>query len=264
MKFKAGWAFTAVAFAFAAYSVFVILSGLGFDPIGLHWNFAVSGALGDSFGPLSTLMAAVAAISAIAAYFSQSAELREARARGNSQQESADKRDFESTFFNLLQLFRETVKEIDVLDQYGQNPVRGRDALKRILDDRIGGTRGSDSEDSSIFKGIYDQYRDDLAHYFRLFYQVLRFIDESSVNNKMLYVRLLRATLSNAEIVLIALNCLHGGGKVKLKPLVERYALLQNISAGDAKSRRLIASFDHNAFGDRTFQDPDSEFPDNY
>jgi hypothetical protein len=78
----------------------------------------------------------------------------------------------------------------------------------------------------------------------------------------MLYVRLLRATLSNAEIVLIGLNCMYGGGQRKLKPLVEKYAVLHNISAGDARTWRFAASFDQSAFGDRDIKAPSDEAPE--
>lgn len=174
----------------------------------------------------------------------------------------AAKRDFELTFFNLLSLLRETVKEVDVPDPYGLKPVHGRDAFKRLLEEYIGGTRGSDDQDGSVFRGIYFRFRDDLAHYFRLVYHILKYIKQTEDIDKMLYVRLLRATLSNAEIVLIALNCMYGGGRQKLKPLVEEFALLHNISSADVRTRRIVSAFDPTAFGNRTFTESDDGFAD--
>lgn len=238
------------------YVAAIIASGFGWNPFGQPWNFQNPGAFGDSFGPLNTLVATIAAIGAVAAYRAQKDELDRVKKAAPRERAEALKRDFETTFFNLIQLFRETVKEVDVADQYNGDPVRGRDALKRILEDRIGGTRGNDEDDAAVFLSIYGQFRDDLAYYFRLFYQILKFVDGTAVKNKMLYVRLLRATLSNAEIVLIALNCLHGGGKQKLKPLVEKYSVLHNISAGDARSWRFVSGFRARAFGDRDLLRP--------
>jgi hypothetical protein len=262
MRFSARKAGALLLIAFAAYVLYVLFAGLGFNPLGARWDFSLTGELGDSFGPINTLMALVAAVAAIAAYFAQSAELERLRASSEVERTLATKRDFETTFFNLLQLFRETVKEIDAPDQYNQNAVRGRDALKRILEGYIGGTRGNDAADASAYSSVYDRFRDDLAHYFRLFYQILRLVDHAPVSDKMLYVRLLRATLSNAEIVLIALNCLYGGGKQKLKPLVEQYAVLHNISAADARSWRFLTSFHSSAFGDRRMDAPSDEASD--
>ena len=76
----------------------------------------------------------------------------------------------------------------------------------------------------------YRRHREDLAHYFRLFYHIVKFVDESPVDPKAIYIRLIRATRSNSEMVLIGLDCMHGGGQSKLRPLVERYALLHNIA----------------------------------
>jgi hypothetical protein len=247
------YAFGAASAIVVFYAV-VLVSGLGWNPLGAHWNFTNTGQFGDSFGPLSALMATIAAVSALAAYLAQREELTRVRAENEYERASSARRDFEQTFFNLLKLFRETVSEIDIPNQYGLDAVTGRDALRRVLEEYIRGTQGSAEADSKAFKNAYVRLRDDLAHYFRLFYHILRFIDTSLVEEKMLYVRLLRATLSDAEIVLIGLNCMYGGGS-KLKPLVERYRILHNISATSANAWRMCDAFDHTAFGDRTIQE---------
>jgi Putative phage abortive infection protein len=233
------------------YLVVVILSGLGWNPFGLSWNFSNPGAFGDAFGPLNSFMAAIAAVAALLAYRSQSQELRRVEQEAVSEKAAREKRDFEQTFFNLLQLFRETVKEIDVSDKYNQNPVSGRDALKRILEEYIGGSQGNKESDGKLFYGAYSRFRDDLAHYFRLFYHILKFVNQSPISEKKRYTGLLRATLSDAEITLIALNCIHGGGRGKLKPLIEKYSMLHNISNHQYRDWRLGKSFKQPAFGDR-------------
>jgi len=250
----------AAGLALLGYIAVVVASGLGWNPFGESWNFANTGAFGDSFGPLNALVATVAAVGAVAAYRAQREELNRVKESAPLERAEAAKRDFEITFFNLLGLLRETVKEVDVPDAYNKNPLYGRDGFKRILEERIGRSTGDDDIDSKKFKGSYVRYRDDLAHYFRLVYHVLKHIKQTNSIDKMLYVRLLRATLSNAEIVLIALNCMYGGGKLKLKPLVEEFAILHNISTSDAKSRRIIAAFEPSAFGDRSFIESDDDF----
>lgn len=251
MRLDIGSTIVAVALVFALYSLYVILAGLGFDPIGVRWDFALSGQLGDSFGPLNSLMAAVAAIGAIAAYMSQREELNRVKKERDRELATADKRDFESTFFNLLTLLRTTVQEIDIPDRYGGQLVAGRDAIRRVLSTHIGGPSGNPENDRKRYRLIYSQYQDDLGHYFRLFYHVLKYIDDSGLENKTLYVRLLRATLSNAEMVLIGLNCMYGAGRSKLKPLLEKYAVLHNISASEAQAWFITSDFAQSAFGDR-------------
>lgn len=249
----------ALALGLAAYIAVVIASGLGWNPLSETWDFRNTGAFGDSFAPLSAIIALVAAMGAIAAYQAQKEELEHVKTLAPLERAEAAKRDFETTFFNLLALLRETVKEVDVPDQYNKNPVYGRDAFKRILEGHVRST-GRDEEDEKYFKSAYASYRDDLGHYFRLLYHILKYIKQTNDIDKMLYVRLLRATLSNAEIVLVALNCMYGGGKKKLKPLVEEFAFLHNISTGDAKRRRIIGAFNNSAFGDRSFVESDDEF----
>lgn len=245
--------------AFAAliclYVAAIIASGLGWNPTGEAWNFQNSGAFGDSFGPLNALVATVAAVGAVAAYRAQREELDRIKETAPIERAEGIKRDFETTFFNLLKLFRDTVTEIDVPDRYGNKPKMGRDALRRILDEYVSHYK-SKFDDRGAFRHTYFRFRDDLGHYFRLFYNILRFIDDAHVEDKLFYVRLLRATLSDAEIVLIALNCMYGGGG-KLKPYVERYALLHNISKTSAEQWQIRAGFNAAAFGDRSFSESD-------
>lgn len=196
-------------------------------------------------------MAAIAAVAAIFAYRSQAEELERVKAESINDKAEREKRDFEQTFFNLLQLFRETVREIEVEDTYNQNPVRGRDAIRRLLKHHIGASTGVDEDDAANYKRNFARFRDDLGHYFRLFYNILRLVDESGVANKKTYSRILRATLSNAEIVVIALNCMYGGGRPKLKRLVEKYAMLHNISNEDFRLWRMNLAFSESATGDR-------------
>lgn len=246
-------AFLAAAAALVFVAV-VVASGAGWNPFGVRWNFQNSGAFGDSFGVIGAMMASIAAIAAVAAYRTQSAELRAARARESTQQNSSDQRDFESTFFNLLQLIRDTVREVSVPDKYGLDPVSGKEALRRIYD-FIGDEAFSPGKNASdSFKKFHTRFRDELAHYFRLVYHVLKFINESRVSEKRRYVGFFRATLTEGELGLIALNCMYGAGKRKLKPLVEEYALLHNISDWSASHWHMLDIIDVKAFGDRNIR----------
>ena len=249
MNFKSiGLAVAAVA---GTYLVFVVASGLGFDPLGQKWNFETVGQLGDSFGPLNTFMAGLAAIGALGAYFAQKQELADAKAEATAERALAAKRDFESTLFNLIELFRDTAREIEVADIYNQDAVSGRDAINRLVEERLPRSKAQSNDIGTAYRSVYLFFRDDLGHYFRTLYHIVRFIDDSEIEEKILYTRILRASLSNSEIVLLALNCLHGEGQKKFKPLVEKYALLHNVSEEDARQWDLAVGFKLSAFGDR-------------
>lgn len=72
-----------------------------------------------------------------------------------------------------------------------------------------------------------------LFHYFRFVYRIIKYVDETDVLNSMeeryQYVAFLRSTLSNYEVAAIFYNCLSRNGREKFKPLVEKYALFDNI-----------------------------------
>lgn len=250
--------------AFVVVWIGILISAAGTNIFPIRFDFENTGQFGDSFGILSAIMASFAAISAFAAYQSQSEEVERLKSTEIQRDRFAYQRDFENTFFNLINLFRETVSEISFRLDHGKgDSFSGRDAISKILEilDRkfsnydldFGGhrDRSNSSQVREAYGDLYNEFRDALGHYFRTFYHIVRYVDESEVVDKQRYIRLLRATLSNAEMVLIGLNCAYGGGKEKLKPLVENYALLHNISSQYAESWNLTELFDHRAFGER-------------
>lgn len=255
----------AAAFFAVLYLVGVIATGLGWNPFGRLWNFENSGQFGDSFGPLGALMSAIAAVSALMAYWSQREELGELKKAEKINQVRSDKKDFEDTFFRLLSLFREILNQVEHKIEkqgrgLGEPPItklhkRGSYALESMMMwSSLGSHQKDRHEVAKLFMSIYDAHQGSMGHYFRLFYHILKFVDEANVEDKKKYARFLRALLSRSEILLIALNCAHGGGKEKLKPLVEKYAMLHNISASEAKRLHLLSEFPQAAFGDRSLE----------
>lgn len=81
---------------------------------------------------------------------------------------------------------------------------------------------------------IYDYYfhvcQSDLSHYFRNLYQIIRYA-ERSVSRKVQrqHIKMLRAQLSNYEILLLAYNGLHTYGE-KFHRLIEKFELLKNLN----------------------------------
>ena len=245
------WLFIAIA---SLWIGGVVIQGLA---AGHHWIFAnvdfeLAGAFGDSFGGLSAFMATAAAIGAWQAVRYQREELESARSREQELDRISSKRDFETTFFNMLNLLRSVVNEVRFENNSGSDIFQGREGLYRILAQTRQRVVDQTLDWEDSFEKSYNRHRDDLAHYFRLLYHIVLFIEDSSVENKKTYIRILRATLSNSEIVLLGLNCMFGGGRIKFKPLVEKYALLHNISARDARDTLISKSFDASAFGDRS------------
>lgn len=239
-----------LAILFAIWVLFVVLSGLGWNPFAADWDFTNSGAFGDSFGPLSALMASVAAVSAIATYRAQNAELERVRQREAANDKAAEKAEFERTFFQLLDHHRQTVGSID-LEGSGSQRV-GQDAFRSML---FMLKNNISAGLPATWNKTYDKYKNDLGHYFRFLYHIVKFVDNSSVENKYFYIQILRATLSESELVLIGANCCYGEGVDKFKELVERYALLHNLSEEARRTYLFNEMFAAGAFERATLSD---------
>ena len=69
-------------------------------------------------------------------------------------------------------------------------------------------------------------------HYFRLLYRIMKFVKDTHLitdfDDEYEYTSMLRAILSRYELVWLYYNGLTYG-KNKLKPLIERYAMLKNL-----------------------------------
>lgn len=242
---------TGLVFVTIIYAAVVAASGSGWNPLQIGWNFENSGQFGDSFGPLTSVFSAIAAVSAYLAYQSQKNQLVEAKKSAHDDRISNERRDFENTFFKMLDFLRSVVRDTDV--EHRDKSRRGVDAFNKILTEHYYLIHEkTDTEIEKAYKSVYKSYKNDLGHYFRLCYHILKYIDESSVKDKMFYVRIYRANFSNSEIVLLGLNAAYGSGFEKFRPLIEKYAILHNISAEDARKFLLLQKFEGTAFGDRS------------
>lgn len=86
-------------------------------------------------------------------------------------------------------------------------------------------------EESGI-EGYEGFMQGELDHYYRYFYRILRYIDDSKLidsEQKYSYATILRAHLSIYELLLLYYNGLSDAGCDRLKPLMERYSMLDNM-----------------------------------
>lgn len=158
---------------------------------------------------------------------------------------------FENTFFQMLAQFQEIVNNItySYKDISGKvHTVKGREAFYDSFEIAEHKTNLPDWNPTHInhqYVGMrdiiqslgYDGYMESFTptyfdHYFRFLYRILKFIYTSplvsSFEDEYEYTCMLRATLSRYELVWLYYNGLTYG-KDKLKPLIERYAMLNNL-----------------------------------
>jgi hypothetical protein len=178
-------------------------------------------------------------LAAFFTYKSQKEELNETREIMKRQASTMDKQQFETTFFNMLNLHQQLVNSINYTEPaFGTSPaklIHGRDCFARFYQALITcfHAKVRDNQDqmglhSSAYMDIYNRHQSSLGHYFRYLYHLVKFIDRSDVNDKKQYTSLIRATLSSNELLLVFYNGLNEHG-LKFKPLIERYQLLKNM-----------------------------------
>lgn len=218
--------------AVAAWTGFVLWQG---QHPGKNGPYEYTGQFGDSFGVVSALMAGLAAVLAYRAYIHGREQAQNAAA-------SQQLRDDELTFFRMLGTRRDIIREFDFSERRGLSA-----ATTLALKLREFASRRFTRQDWPIW--LPKLYRDEVAegegkehlwHYFRFTYHILLFVEERFQDPDVAYgyARMLRAELSDAEQLLIALNGLYfdGDDEGKMKRLIETFALLHNIREGSKEA----------------------------
>jgi len=93
----------------------------------------------------------------------------------------------------------------------------------------------------AIYFYYFHLYHSSLGHYFRNLFHIVKYIDNSKLHKKekINFIKMLRAQLSNYEILLLAYNGLSEYGE-GFKPLIEQYELLKNLNCEDNLSASYI------------------------
>lgn len=235
-----------VGVAIAGGVMFLVVIGLYFYSFAgpLSTSQELWGQFGDYLGgtlnPLFTFLTLLAILFTIVLqarelHFSTT-ELRHSSQALRSQSHTLQIQQFENAFFQLLHLHNAIVNELDLRERGNRENVtsRGRDCFRVFVDRyKVHLKQESDTENIKSLEKAYDTfYRDnqhEVGHYFRLLYNIVKFVDRAAITNKKFYTNLIRAQLSADELTLLFWNCLSQWGREKFKPLVERYALLKTL-----------------------------------
>lgn len=243
--------------------------------------YTARGTFGDQFGAVNALFSALAFAGLIYTIILQMNELRYQReelidnrnemvrqTREFKQQNAAlKKQTFENTFFNMLSLQQQIVNELSITEQQKiwlkSDTPEGTSSHEEMYDYTYTGRKvfeflyihnsngKAEGLSQVLISGGLEAYEDAyyrtlLDHYFRHFYTILSFIDREgnmADEEKYHYAKILRATLSRYELVLLYYNGLSSLGNEKLKPLIEKYSILKNINP-------CLLILSHNSFGE--------------
>ncbi|CAI1721666.1 Uncharacterised protein [Serratia fonticola] len=228
------------------------------------------GQIGDSWGMFTSIFSALAFGGLISTLIFQSASINQAKKESDEQDNRYKKQQIENTFFRMLDIHSDLVKEIDLKRVESLITVAsGRDAFtifhkKLKVLHKAARTISSRSENypleaSSLnfytfckknkqnvpaskddnelnvigfaYTSFWNEHRADLGHYFRFLFNLIKYIDTSELNDteKLRYVKIVRAQLSDYETVIIFYNALSWMSVNKFKPLIEKYTILDNL-----------------------------------
>ena len=190
------------------------------------------------------------------------------------QTNNLEKQQFESTFFSLLEQHNSLLKDLNETNERRTDKKPAIDVVRLSV---------FESDAYSLSEGKYkiEQLNSSCGHYFRVLYQILKFISTESpkscvrrskehycsdlvsvevTETEKFYSNIVRSFLSYSLTQLLAVNCYCESEEdtyYKYKLLVERYSLLEHMPIND-KNEMLHETLDfysERAFGNSQFVD---------
>lgn len=270
----------------AISAVFIILALYGISWWGINHfipNTNDRGLFGDKFGAVNALFSGLAFAGLIYTIILQKDELslqreeiKQTRVEMKQQTKQIIEQNniiqiqrFENTFFNMMQFLQEITKGLTItlnkaiikktLDASGRlYRLSDIEAIgfsgKQVFEETYGDgvnlknliqSKGINGYNESDAVSLYD-------HYFRYIYRIMKFVDDSFLEYKdrYKYMTMLRAQLSRHELVWLYYYGLSDNGNEKMKPLMEKYALLKNLREElIIKTEFFVGEYAPSAFG---------------
>lgn len=193
------------------------------------------GQFGDSFGVFTSFFSALAFGGVLFTLWYQHQTLQQNK-------KDTDIRHFESILFSLISAYNNVVQDMDIHGAETKTLfASGRDcfyryfvkhlkpAYKRL---KVEQPNGDELElANSAYGTVWLRHRHNLSHYLRFLYNIFKFIDSSELPTefKKKYANIVRAQLSDYELLILFYNCLHKNGSQRFKPLIERYSVFNNL-----------------------------------
>lgn len=196
----------------------------------------------------------------------QREELKETREEFKTQNETLKIQRFENTFFNLLNQHHQIVDAIDfryykkkekesgfrisertnMMREPAEEKevviLTGRDVFRYRYNQLFKEISNSPQNYAKIYIEHYKDAQTDFGHYFRNLYRMIKHVDQTdffydntkvSKNEifgvKYKYTSIIRAQISDYELMWLFYNCLSSNGIEKFKPYVEKYSFFKNL-----------------------------------
>lgn len=176
-----------------------------------------------------------------------------------TQNQNSKNRDDQDIFFKLLdslgQIVSDTTYKPMLLNP--KNEIRQGDRAFRSMYTalvqmfrEVRQKKGNEIEYKQAFEKFHRKNLTVLGHYFRFVYNILKFIDNSSLDyeTKKQLVAFLKSSLSQAQLSLIFFNCIFGVGEERFKPLIEKYGLFDNLDTSGVTLKKFQYKYNKSAF----------------
>lgn len=229
------------------------------------------GTFGDFFGGFANPVLTFGTLIALAVtIFLQRIQLRDSRNEASQERDHAYIQAFETTFFNLLNLHTENLKNLSFdpsilpnrneifmmrVTSTTQRPpprpiVFGRQVFTEVL--RVTAAGAADgSTQLELYRWLQKNHNHILGHYFRHLYQILNLVDKLNVDGdeqkryeiRKRYTNFLRAQLSSHELAVLYLNCTFKTvDDGKFRKLIIWYKILEHLPVDLNLTGELIIS----------------------
>jgi hypothetical protein len=208
------------------------------------------GQIGDSFGGLNSFLTAIAGALVAWAGYMQHLTLTQARTEAKEERAHRQKLEFESLFFQLLQLSSQATerfhrKNKKDIEYFG---ARALDSYAHVIYSKFhsGAVKQIKALALSDFvcefvRSAYDRKPSTFGPYYRLLFQTFKHIADSdlSESEKIRYSNIARGQISEGAVLLLALNGLTREGR-KFIPLIERFGLLEHLHRKHQADKQLL------------------------
>jgi len=242
------------------------------------------GTFGDMFGSINALFSGLAFAGIIFTILLQRKELeyqreelKETREEFKTQNETLKIQRFENTFFNLLNIHHQIVSDIDftyykkkereranfakVDEEKESVTITGRDVFRFRYNKIHAELKSKPQNYKQIYLKHYEDAQTDFGHYFRNLYRMIKLVDETDFfydsknisedeifNIKYKYISIIRAQISDYELLWLFYNCLSSNGVERFKPFIEKYSFFNNLPKGHIPSKEHIELYSNLAY----------------
>ncbi len=201
-------------------------------------GLAALGPVGDFIGGSTLAFFNLATILLLfATYIAQKKELIAARTESQIANNTMKIQRFESTFFNMLSLYNDTVRSIRISSSHLEEWEGKRGLLVlynqfvgdynqflRTMENHSKTVEGELEVIQTAYNHFWTSYEYALGHYFRNLYRIVKWIDKNEISfeDKKEYIAILKAQLSPYELKLLFYNALNVEDK-DFKDLIIKY-----------------------------------------